>query len=380
MSTHAHYPGEFGARQQTSTLAKDPAYRAARAEHFAREAQRAGEAHRTAESHVDRAMHATVVAHAAQMARKHARAAEKMAPGTEHARYAKEAHAEASRQHENVTMRSADGGQKQTQKIENKTMRDVAVQPRMKSASLAPEEKVRVERIHEQMRIAVSTSPEPHSARFVDPSKQMTQPIPVQRSNLSSQSEDHRLESLTQKHSQVLSTAHGEDLDRILSGITARRGQSDAQFRQRAIDNTHPDDMNEHLSSKQRAISDEHLSRLVREAANAAPVEHGIGDRKVFIHRVHEAIETHVPGVTLHELKERLKPMVHAGQVKVSRADFVGAMNIHDVRKSETLLGGATAHFVQREPGHEVSREKLEEHEKVKESMGHQHWRETEFK
>lgn len=84
--THAHYAGEFealGAKNQTSTLAKSPEYRAARAEHFARSAQAAAVAHGSATG-ASRAAHALVVEHAHQMAAKHARAAAKIAPGSEH--------------------------------------------------------------------------------------------------------------------------------------------------------------------------------------------------------------------------------------------------------------------------------------------------------
>jgi len=84
MTTHAHFAGEFGSQKMTKTLEKDPAYRAARAEHFAREAHAAKDAHGKSAG-AERAKQALVVAHAATMASKHARAAAKLAPGSEHA-------------------------------------------------------------------------------------------------------------------------------------------------------------------------------------------------------------------------------------------------------------------------------------------------------
>lgn len=109
MSTHGHYPGEFGAQQMTKKLEKDPAYRAARAEHFANEAQTSNIAHAHATSAADRGAHALVAAHAQKMAAKHMRAAAELAPGSEHAQYAKMAHDTAEMAHNEVKAREKTG-------------------------------------------------------------------------------------------------------------------------------------------------------------------------------------------------------------------------------------------------------------------------------
>lgn len=95
MPTHAHYAGEFGARPLTKALEKDPAYRAARAEHFANEAHAANAAHATAHAAGQKAeagKHALVAAHAEKMAAKHTNAVVKLAPVSEHAANARAAH------------------------------------------------------------------------------------------------------------------------------------------------------------------------------------------------------------------------------------------------------------------------------------------------
>lgn len=79
--THAHYAGEFGAQKMTKKLEKDPAYRVARAEHFAKMADEAKLLHSAAISKSDKASHALVIVHAAKMAAKHANALKKLVPG-----------------------------------------------------------------------------------------------------------------------------------------------------------------------------------------------------------------------------------------------------------------------------------------------------------
>ena len=91
MATHAHFSGEFGAQKMTKKLEKDPAYRAARAQHFAREAHAAHTAHAASASTSDKAKHALVIEHATQMAAKHGKAAQRLAPGSEHAAMGKSA-------------------------------------------------------------------------------------------------------------------------------------------------------------------------------------------------------------------------------------------------------------------------------------------------
>ena len=100
--THAHYAGEFGSQKMTKSLEKDPAYRAARAQHFANEAHAAVAAHANATSHADKASHALVAAHAMKMAEKHAKAAAKLAPGSEHAAAGKAAHESAKSAHDAI--------------------------------------------------------------------------------------------------------------------------------------------------------------------------------------------------------------------------------------------------------------------------------------
>lgn len=115
--THAHYAGEFGtsprhklgAQEQTSALAKNPEYRAARAEHFAHVARRANEEHAKAHSegrHADASSHALASAHASHMASKHAKAAQQLASGTDHERAARSAAIDAKNHHADVEHRS----------------------------------------------------------------------------------------------------------------------------------------------------------------------------------------------------------------------------------------------------------------------------------
>ena len=104
--THEHFAGEFralGRRKITSKLAKDPAYRAARAEYFAREAQHAQMMHASAIGHTDKAAHALMVAHAMKRSRVHANAAQRLAPGSEYASRANVAHGITKLAHDSLT-------------------------------------------------------------------------------------------------------------------------------------------------------------------------------------------------------------------------------------------------------------------------------------
>ena len=95
--THAHYAGEFGSQKMTKALEKDPAYRAARAHHFAREAHTAADSYHAADTAADKGKHALVVAHAEKMAAKHAKAAKRLAPGSAHEVEGREGHEEAKK-------------------------------------------------------------------------------------------------------------------------------------------------------------------------------------------------------------------------------------------------------------------------------------------
>lgn len=121
--THAHYQGEFGSARQpgkqvdqagagrpaakavdgskklSKANSKDHEYRAARAEHFAKEAQKAHAAHGAAKTPEEKLQHEATVAHAADRAAVHARFVTKAQPGSEladkatlHAKIAKHAH------------------------------------------------------------------------------------------------------------------------------------------------------------------------------------------------------------------------------------------------------------------------------------------------
>lgn len=126
MSTHAHFAGEFGAQKMTKKLEKDPAYRAARAHHYAGEAQVAAETHRTSASKSERAAAALVVAHAEKRTKSHALAAEKLAPGSTHAAEAKAAHASASKTHQILKAREETGAAGATQKMKPVSQAELA--------------------------------------------------------------------------------------------------------------------------------------------------------------------------------------------------------------------------------------------------------------
>jgi hypothetical protein len=81
MTTHAHFAGEFGAQKMTKKLEKDPVYRTARAEYFAKEAHQARFDHANATSPSEKATLALTIAHAASRAKSHAEAVKKLAPG-----------------------------------------------------------------------------------------------------------------------------------------------------------------------------------------------------------------------------------------------------------------------------------------------------------
>lgn len=106
--THAHYAGEFGAQPMTKKLEKDPEYRAARAQYFAKIAKKAAQHHASATDATDRAQYALAMAHAAKMAAKHAHAVKKIAP-TRHAliKTATEAREYAAKRVSNIQTKSS---------------------------------------------------------------------------------------------------------------------------------------------------------------------------------------------------------------------------------------------------------------------------------
>lgn len=88
----------------------------------------------------------------------------------------------------------------------------------------------------------------------------------------------------------------------------------------------------------------------VRQVARGA--NDGVfGERKVFIAAVWDGLRRR-PGygeLTLDELKSRLVEAHRAGELVLARADLVAAMNPELVAASETVVDGATFHFVVRE-------------------------------
>jgi hypothetical protein len=344
----------------------------------------------------------------------------------------------------------------------------LASQPRAKSASLAPDEKMKTSKVHERMaelnKEAAALSPA-HVQTARDASKQMTQPIPIVRAVSISADDKSNSAQVASRHAAGFSSpdktekpaiAHSESISDKAARLTVEANrttvhstaaQSAAAHRaaarahanaaqllpissklhelHAAAEKIHKDiiairgtkgkrsaamdiaaQITSHNTSSIKAalispktekpaiapspISDEHLARLAKDAANRAPVEHGFGDRKVFIHRVFQGMQTDVPGMSLQEFKDRVRGMQRKMLIETSRADLVGAMNNHDVAKSHTSLTssdhnpngsrGPHVNTISREPGHEKSWDEIGEHHRMIESMGHQHWKETEFK
>lgn len=128
-----------------------------------------------------------------------------------------------------------------------------------------------------------------------------------------------------------------------------RQNQSDAQKRRHA--------------DKKRTVSDADFAKIVQNAADIAPASHMFGDRKVFVHRVYEGAKKHLGKMTLDEFKNRLRTAAR-GNIRVSRADLVGAMDANDVTQSHThwdkdthsrhdMDGGPNFNFVLRSDGKE---------------------------
>lgn len=97
-------------------------------------------------------------------------------------------------------------------------------------------------------------------------------------------------------------------------------------------------------------VDDSQFTQIVQSAADAAPAEHGFGDRKVFIHHVYETAKPKLKGMDYADFKKRIVAAHQASGLELSRADFVGAMDSNKVDSSETHApgGAATFHFIKR--------------------------------
>lgn len=99
--------------------------------------------------------------------------------------------------------------------------------------------------------------------------------------------------------------------------------------------------------------SDGDTERFGRDAtAAAASVPEGhperFGDRKVFIHHVHNEMKKRgTYSGSLDDFKKKVVRAHQNGHLVASRADLVAAMNHHSVSQSETKADGATFHFIQ---------------------------------
>lgn len=95
-------------------------------------------------------------------------------------------------------------------------------------------------------------------------------------SNISG-AESDRLDDLTAYCSTLLNNLHGDDLDDALYGEIKRRGQGDKEFRQRALDNTHPDDLAAALARRGITLAKFGIAEVRREhTPNARKIPPGI--------------------------------------------------------------------------------------------------------
>lgn len=86
----------------------------------------------------------------------------------------------------------------------------------------------------------------------------------------------------------------------------------------------------------------------VQEAADRAPLEHGYGPDKVFVHRVYEHLKPRLGDLSLADFKRKLVTSNRDQHINLSRADLVGAMNHADVAGAEIKDKGASFHFIGR--------------------------------
>jgi len=172
MSTHAHYKEEFGPRKQKlkKTLQKssqtpksagtdgsaklskknenDVNYRAARAEHFAKEARAAHEKHAAAKTPAEKAEHLATIAHAEQRAGVHSRFVTKHAPGSELADQATKHHHVAKSMHESARgeKQRNEEAEKKQEKIEAKKTEE----KKDKETKSAADELKKAKELHEK--------------------------------------------------------------------------------------------------------------------------------------------------------------------------------------------------------------------------------------
>ena len=91
-------------------------------------------------------------------------------------------------------------------------------------------------------------------------------------------------------------------------------------------------------------VSDELLS-VVRRAAGSVGGSGRIGDRKVFISSLYDAVSGSI-GMDLPSFKRWLLDQHRSRRLVLTRADFVSAMDSKKVARSETRTDGAMFHFV----------------------------------
>lgn len=356
MSTHAHYAGEFGAMKMTKKLEKDPAYRAARAEHYAREAQSASEAHRTAITHAARAEHALIVAHAEKRTKSHAAAATKLAPGSEHEQHAHAAYATAAMHHENVTAREASGTHSQTTKISTKRLREeLGDAPRQPHTEMPVADAALT-----KMRAELQRHTTPLESRTTGPTRESTQatmPIPILKIDvlqthptammanqlthemaIHSRSSDHDTHNqAAYLHRQAL-VAYAD-----MRGIVTKK--SDKKILEERIRN-HQRHAEIHESESFRLHSDEHLAQIVHEHAAQVGAEGRFNDRKVFTHEIYEkmSVADKAKFGSMHDFKDKLRDLNRGRHVELARADFVAAMDTAQVAKSHVNLENVGHH------------------------------------
>lgn len=78
----------------------------------------------------------------------------------------------------------------------------------------------------------------------------------------------------------------------------------------------------------------------------AAQQAEKFGERKAFISSIYEKMDPAIRGASLDEFKQRLIAASKTGEVKLSRADLVSAMDPKMVGASESAADGASYHFV----------------------------------
>jgi hypothetical protein len=91
------------------------------------------------------------------------------------------------------------------------------------------------------------------------------------------------------------------------------------------------------------------IARMIQDAVNRAPKEHGYGPDKVFIHRAYEAVKDKLPNdMSLDRFKKLVVSMQRNGRLQLVRADLVGAMDRNDVSSAHINDNGADFHFITR--------------------------------